>query len=117
MIVGGVKVIGSELVADNGVIHTIEQVILHPKKQSIVDILVENSDTYSTLITAVKAVDLVDTLSTGISTVLNKKSSFILTLAAFNCKVAPLPYLPQQMLHLMHYPREHWLNCWPHLKT
>ena len=108
MIVGGVKVIGSELVADNGVIHTIEQVILHPKKQSIVDILVENSDTYSTLITAVKAVNLVDTLSTGISTVLNKKSFLvILTLAAFNCKVAPLPYLPQQMLHLMHYPREH----------
>ena len=66
--VSGIKVIGNELIADNGVIHTIERVILpQPSKpQSIVDILIKNEATYSTLITAVKAVELVDTLSTGI---------------------------------------------------
>ena len=36
-----------------------------PKGQSIVDIFMENSDTFSTLITAAKVADLVDTLSTG----------------------------------------------------
>lgn len=36
-----------------------------PKSQSIVDIFMENSDTFSTLITAAKVADLVDTLSTG----------------------------------------------------
>jgi len=65
--VSGIKVIGNELIADNGVIHTIERVILpQPSKpQSIVDILIKNEATYSTLITAVKAVELVETLSTG----------------------------------------------------
>ena len=70
MTVDGVKVIGSELVADNGVIHTIDRVILPQSskpQQSIVDILIKNEATYSTLITAVKAVGLVETLSTGIS--------------------------------------------------
>ena len=36
-----------------------------PKGQSIVDIFIENSNTFSTLITAAKVADLVDTLSTG----------------------------------------------------
>ena len=67
VVIGSSNVIGKELIAANGVIHTIDRVILPAKKQSIVDILVENSDTYSTLITAVKAVDLVETLATGIS--------------------------------------------------
>ena len=37
-----------------------------PKGQSIIDIFIENSDTFSTLITAAKVADLVDTLSNGI---------------------------------------------------
>ena len=63
------NVIGKELVADNGVIHTIDRVLLpQSKPQSIVDVLVKNSETYSTLITAVKTAQLVDTLSTGRTT-------------------------------------------------
>lgn len=66
MTVDEANVIGQELVADNGVIHTIDRVLLpQSKPQTIVDVLVENSDTYSTLITAVKSAQLVDTLSTG----------------------------------------------------
>ena len=66
MTVDGVNVIGQELVADNGVIHTIDKVLLpQSKPQSIVDVLLKNSDTYSTLITAVKTAQLVETLSTG----------------------------------------------------
>ena len=73
--VSGVKideanVVGNEFIADNGVIHTIDKVLLPSapnKRQSIVDILIENSDTYSTLITATKAADLVETLSNGIA--------------------------------------------------
>ena len=68
--IGTSNVIGKEFIADNGVIHTIDRVILPQSKskpqQSIVDILIKNEAKYSTLITAVKAVELVDTLSTGI---------------------------------------------------
>ena len=66
MTVDSANVIGRELIGFNGVIHTIDRVLLPPPKpQSIVDLLVKNSDTYSTLITATKAAGLVDTLSTG----------------------------------------------------
>jgi len=59
-------VVGNESIADNGVIHIIDRVLLPaPKRKSIVEILIENSDIYSTLITAAKTADLVETLSTG----------------------------------------------------
>lgn len=63
------NVIGNEFIADNGVIHTIDKVLFPApaKRQSIVDVLIENTDTYSTLITAAKAANLVETLSNGIS--------------------------------------------------
>ena len=66
--VDGANVIGTELIGDNGVIHTIDRVLLphSTEPQSIVDILVADPN-YSTLVTAVKAVGLVDTLSTGIN--------------------------------------------------
>ena len=57
--------VGNEFITNNGFIHTIDKVLL-PKRQSIVDVLIKNSDTFSTLITAAKAADLVDTLATGI---------------------------------------------------
>ena len=62
--IDGANVINQELIASNGVIHTINRVLL-PKSQSIVDILVAKPN-YSTLVTAVKAAGLADTLSTGI---------------------------------------------------
>ena len=66
--VDGANMIGNEFIANNGVIHTIDKVLLPPpKRQSIADILIENSGTFSTLITAAKAANLVDTLSTGIT--------------------------------------------------
>jgi uncharacterized surface protein with fasciclin (FAS1) repeats len=85
--VDGVNIIGNELLADNGVIHTINGVILHAKKQSIVDILVENPDAYSTLITAVKAVDLVETLSTGIHIILNLLQSIFMYIVMYDASV------------------------------
>lgn len=40
-----------------------------PLRQSVVELLVNNSDRYSTLVTAVKAAALVDTLSTGTASI------------------------------------------------
>ena len=73
------NVIDQELEADNGVIHTIDRVLLpQSKPQSIVDVLVKNSETYSTLIVAVKTAQLVDTLSTGSTTNLIKTQDVLL---------------------------------------
>ena len=57
----------ADVMADNGVIHVVDQVILPPpaktaSTQTIVDIAVGN-DTFSTLVTALTAADLVTTLS------------------------------------------------------
>lgn len=57
----------ADVVADNGVIHVIDRVILPPEMkgeptQSIVDVAVGNPD-FSTLVAALTAADLVDTLA------------------------------------------------------
>jgi transforming growth factor-beta-induced protein len=61
---GSIKVIITDIMASNGVIHAIDGVLLPPAdpKPSIVDIATSNPD-FSTLVAALQAADLVDTLS------------------------------------------------------
>lgn len=61
--VGGPSVIAADIEASNGIIHVIDSVIL-PPNSSIVD-LAAGSDALSTLVAAVKAAGLVDTLADG----------------------------------------------------
>ena len=64
------QVIITDIQADNGVIHVIDTVLLHPESQgSIVDIAVADAR-FTTLAAALEAVDLVETLSSeGLFTV------------------------------------------------
>lgn len=57
---GDVNVIKTDIIATNGVIHVIDKVLL-PQNESIVDIAL-NTPRFSTLVTALKAADLVETL-------------------------------------------------------
>jgi transforming growth factor-beta-induced protein len=59
--VDGATVIKTDIVGNNGVIHVIDHVILPPTK-TVVEIAAGNED-FSTLVAAVKAAGLVDTLS------------------------------------------------------
>jgi len=61
VMVDNAQVIITDIGAANGVIHVIDSVIL-PESRSIVDIAVEDGR-FNTLVTAVQAADLVDTLS------------------------------------------------------
>lgn len=62
--VDGANVIGPEQTADNGVIHTIDRVLLL-EPQSIIDLLMQNYSNFSTLINTLNTTDLIGTLSTG----------------------------------------------------
>ncbi|MFH1998217.1 MAG: fasciclin domain-containing protein [Planctomycetota bacterium] len=59
--VDGAKVIKTDIQARNGVIHVIDTVIMPEFKKDIVDVAVE-AGSFKTLVTAVKAAGLVDTL-------------------------------------------------------
>jgi transforming growth factor-beta-induced protein len=61
---GSIKVIITDILASNGVIHMIDGVLLPPAdpKPSIVEIATDNPD-FSTLVAALQAADLVDALS------------------------------------------------------
>jgi len=59
--VDGAKVVKADIAASNGVIHVVDKVML-PTEKSIVEIAAGN-DSFSTLVAAVKAAGLVETLS------------------------------------------------------
>ena len=64
--VDGANVIGPEQTADNGVIHTIDRVLLLEPPQSIVNFLMmRQSSNFSILVNAINVTKLIDTLSTG----------------------------------------------------
>ena len=60
--VDGANVVKTDIVGSNGVIHVIDEVIMPGTNQSIVGIAAGNKD-FSTLVAAVKAAGLVDTLN------------------------------------------------------
>lgn len=60
--IDGANVVKTDIVGSNGVIHVIDSVIMPGTNQSIVGIAAGNQD-FSTLVTAVKAAGLVETLS------------------------------------------------------
>lgn len=68
LFVNGSKVSTADVMADNGVIHVLDNVLLPPAQmatpsQNIVEVAVADPDNFSTLVTALTAADLVTTLS------------------------------------------------------
>ena len=68
LFVNGSKVSTADVMADNGVIHVLDNVLLPPAEmttpsQNIVEVAVADPDNFSTLVTALTATDLVTTLS------------------------------------------------------
>ena len=68
LFVNGSKVSTADVMADNGVIHVLDNVLLPPAEmttpsQNIVEVAVADPDNFSTLVTALTAADLVTTLS------------------------------------------------------
>lgn len=68
LFVNGAKVSTADVMADNGVIHVIDNVIMPPTMmgtptQNIVEVALADPDNFSTLVTALSAADLVTTLS------------------------------------------------------
>ncbi|MBA6256395.1 fasciclin domain-containing protein [Colwellia sp. MB3u-28] len=68
LFVNGAKVSTADVMADNGIIHVIDNVIMPPTESgtptdSIVDVALADPDTFSTLVTALTAANLVDTLA------------------------------------------------------
>lgn len=68
LFVNGGKVSTADVMADNGVIHVLDNVLLPPAEmatpiQNIVEVAVADPDNFSTLVTALTAADLVTTLS------------------------------------------------------
>ncbi|QQS40767.1 MAG: fasciclin domain-containing protein [Acidobacteriota bacterium] len=61
VMVGGAKVIKTDVNSSNGVIHVIDTVLIPEQKMDIVDTAV-STNMFNTLVAAVKAADLVDTL-------------------------------------------------------
>jgi len=64
----GAKISTADVMASNGVIHVVDNVILPPttvdmSSQSIVDVALADPDNFSTLVTALTAADLVSTLA------------------------------------------------------
>ena len=62
--VNGKKIVKADVQADNGVIHVIDEVIYPFADKTVVEVLAGNPD-YSTLVTAVQAAGLVDTLNSA----------------------------------------------------
>ncbi|MCO4797672.1 MAG: fasciclin domain-containing protein [Colwelliaceae bacterium] len=68
LFINGAKVSTADVMAENGVIHVIDNVILPPTMmetptQNIVDVALADPDNFSTLVTALTAADLVTTLA------------------------------------------------------
>ena len=68
LFVNGAKVSSADVMADNGVIHVIDNVIMPPTEMgtptsSIVEVALADPDNFSTLVTALTAANLVDTLA------------------------------------------------------
>jgi uncharacterized surface protein with fasciclin (FAS1) repeats len=68
LFVNGAKVSSADVLADNGVIHVIDNVILPPTEMgeptlNIAEVAVADPDNFSTLVTALSVADLVTTLS------------------------------------------------------
>jgi transforming growth factor-beta-induced protein len=68
LFVNGAQVSTADIMADNGVIHVIDNVILPPAMmetptQNIVEVALSDPDNFSTLVTALTAADLVTTLA------------------------------------------------------
>ncbi|MBA6265319.1 fasciclin domain-containing protein [Colwellia sp. Bg11-12] len=68
LFVNGAKVSTADVMADNGIIHVIDNVIMPPTESgtptnSIVDVALADPATFSTLVTALTAANLVDTLA------------------------------------------------------
>lgn len=68
LFINGSKVSAADVMADNGVIHVVDTVILPPAMmgtptQNIVEVAIADSENFSTLVTALTAADLVTTLS------------------------------------------------------
>lgn len=68
LLVNGAKVSTADVMADNGVIHVIDNVIMPPAMmvtptQTIVEVALADPDNFSTLVSALTAADLVTTLS------------------------------------------------------
>jgi uncharacterized surface protein with fasciclin (FAS1) repeats len=73
LFINGAKLSSANVMADNGVIHAIDNVLLPPAMMSeptmnIVEVALADPDTFSTLVTALTAADLVTTLSDENST-------------------------------------------------
>ena len=68
LFVNGAKVSSADVMADNGVIHVIDNVIMPPTEMgtptnSIVEVALADPDNFSTLVTALTAANLIDTLA------------------------------------------------------
>ena len=68
LFVNGAKVSAADVMADNGIIHVIDNVIMPPAMmptptQNIVEVALADPDNFSTLVTALSAAGLVDTLA------------------------------------------------------
>lgn len=73
LFVNGAKVSNADVMADNGVIHVVDNVIMPPAEigtptQNIVEVAIADPDNFSTLVTALTAADLVTTLSNETAT-------------------------------------------------
>jgi len=73
LFINGAKVSSTDVMADNGVIHVIDNMIMPPKMmgaptQNIVEIALADPDNFSTLVSALTAANLVTTLSDTNST-------------------------------------------------
>jgi uncharacterized surface protein with fasciclin (FAS1) repeats len=73
LFINGAKVSTADVMADNGIIHVIDNVIMPPAMmealtQNIVEVALADPDNFSTLVTALTAADLVTTLSDENST-------------------------------------------------
>jgi transforming growth factor-beta-induced protein len=106
---GSIKVIITDIMASNGVIHVIDGVLLPPAdpKPSIVDIAVGNPD-FSTLVAALQAADLVDALSAdGPFTVFAPTNAAFEKLAdSLHLEVADLLELPNLSAILLYHVAE-----------
>jgi transforming growth factor-beta-induced protein len=111
---GSIKVIITDILASNGVIHVIDGVLLPPAdpKPSIVEIAADNPD-FSTLVAALQAADLVDALSgAGPFTVFAPTNAAFEKLAdSLHVEVADLLELPKLADILLYHVAEGSVNA------
>jgi transforming growth factor-beta-induced protein len=111
---GSIKVIITDILASNGVIHVIDGVLLPPAdpKPSIVEIAADNPD-FSTLVAALQAADLVDALSgEGPFTVFAPTNAAFEKLAdSLHVEVADLLELPKLADILLYHVAEGSVNA------